>query len=101
MAPGHPCLLDASPHVPEVGAVWDEADLVVAVGTDFDGMMTQGWKQPQPPHLVAINVDPADATKNYRPDVLVEADAAAGAAALAERLSERGGLDSLAGAWPR
>ena len=96
VAPGHPCLLDTSPHVPEVGAVWDEADLVVAVGTDFDGMMTQGWKQPQPPHLVAINVDPADATKNYRPDVLVEADAAAGAAALAERLSARGGLDSLA-----
>jgi acetolactate synthase-1/2/3 large subunit len=96
VAPGHPCLLDSSPHVPEVGAVWDEADLVVAVGTDFDGMMTQGWKQPQPPHLVAINVDPADATKNYRPDVLVEADAAAGAAALAERLSERGGLGSLA-----
>jgi acetolactate synthase-1/2/3 large subunit len=96
VAPGHPCLLDASPHVPEVGAVWDEADLVVAVGTDFDGMMTQGWKQPQPPHLVAINVDAADATKNYRPDVLVEADAAAGAAALAERLGERGGLHSLA-----
>ena len=96
VAPGHPCLVDSSPHVPEVGALWDEADLVVAVGTDFDGMMTQGFKQPQPPHLVAINVDAADATKNYRPDVLVEADATAGAAALAERLTERGGLDALA-----
>ncbi len=94
--PGHPCLLEASPHVPEVGALWDDADLVVAVGTDFDAMMTQGWKQPQPPHLVAINVDPADASKNYRPDVLVEGDAAQASAALAKRLSERGGLDSLA-----
>jgi acetolactate synthase-1/2/3 large subunit len=93
--PGHPCLLEASPHVPEVGALWDDADLVVAVGTDFDAMMTQGWKQPQPPHLIAINVDPADASKNYRPDVLVEADAAQASVALAERLSERGGLDSL------
>ena len=90
-APG--CLVDALPHVPQVGALWDEADLVVAIGTDFDAMMTQGWKQPQPPHL-KDNVDPADALKNYLLDVLLEADAAA--AALAERLGERGGLDLLA-----
>jgi thiamine pyrophosphate-dependent acetolactate synthase large subunit-like protein len=96
VAPGHPCLVDAPPHVPQVGALWDEADLVVAIGTDFDAMMTQAWKQPQPPHVVAINVDPADASKNYLPDVLLEADAAAATAALAERLGDRGGLDSLA-----
>ncbi len=95
LPPGHPCLVQAPPHVPEVGALWDEADVVVAVGSDFDGMMTQGWKMPQPPHLVAINVDPTDASKNYRPDVVVEADATRSAAALAERLGERGGLDAL------
>ncbi len=95
LPPGHPCLVGAPPHVPEVGALWDEADVVVAIGSDFDGMMTQGWKMPQPPHLVAINVDARDASKNYRPDVVVEADAAAAAAALADRLGERGGLDSL------
>jgi thiamine pyrophosphate-dependent acetolactate synthase large subunit-like protein len=92
---GHGCLVESSPHVPEVGELWDEADVVVAIGSDLDGMMTQGWKQPQPPHLVAINVDPTDASKNYRPDMVVEADAAAAASALAERLGERGGLDSL------
>jgi thiamine pyrophosphate-dependent acetolactate synthase large subunit-like protein len=95
LPPGHPCLVGAPPHVPEVGALWDEADVVVAIGSDFDGMMTQGWKMPQPPHLVAINVDARDASKNYRPDVVVEADAAGAAAALADRLGERGGLDSL------
>jgi thiamine pyrophosphate-dependent acetolactate synthase large subunit-like protein len=93
--PGHPCLVESSPHVPEAGELWDEADVVVAIGSDLDGMMTQGWKQPQPPHLVAINVDPRDASKNYRPDVVVEADAGKAATALAERLSDRGGLDSL------
>ena len=93
--PGHPCLVESSPHVPEAGELWDEADVVVAIGSDLDGMMTQGWKQPQPAHLVAINVDPRDASKNYRPDVVVEADAAKATAALAERLSDRGGLDSL------
>jgi thiamine pyrophosphate-dependent acetolactate synthase large subunit-like protein len=96
LPPGHPCLVEAPPHVAEVGALWDEADVVLAVGTDFDGMMTQGWKQPQPPHLISVNVDPADAAKNYLPDVLVEADAAEGAGALAGRLEPRGGLDALA-----
>ena len=95
LPPGHPCLVEASPHVPEVGALWDDADLVVGLGTDFDGMMTQAWRQPQPPHLVAVNVDPGDASKNYRPDVVVEADVAVAADALAGRLGERGGLDSL------
>ena len=51
-------LVEATPHVARVGALWDEADAVIAIGTDLDGMMTQGWKQPQPPHLIAINVDP-------------------------------------------
>ena len=96
LPPDHPCLVEATPHVAQVGALWDEADAVIAIGTDFDGMMTQGWKQPQPPHLIAINVDPADASKNYLPDVLVECDAAEGASALAERIPERGGLDALA-----
>jgi thiamine pyrophosphate-dependent acetolactate synthase large subunit-like protein len=95
LPPGHPCLVDASPHVEEVGALWDEADVVIAVGSDLDGMMTLGWKQPQPPHLIAINVDPIDAAKNYLPDLLLECDAAEGAAALAERASERGGLEAL------
>jgi thiamine pyrophosphate-dependent acetolactate synthase large subunit-like protein len=95
LPPGHACLVESSPHVPEAGGLWDEADLIVAIGSDLDGMMTQGWKQPQPPHLVAINVDPTDASKNYRPDIVVEADARAAAAALADRLGERGGLDSL------
>ena len=40
----HPCRVGLPPHLPEAGALWDEADLVLAVGTDFDGMMTQNWR---------------------------------------------------------
>jgi acetolactate synthase-1/2/3 large subunit len=83
------------PHVPAAGALWDNADCVVAIGTDLDGMTTQNWAMPAPPHLVAVNVDPADAAKAYLPDVLVEGDAAAGAAALAERVEPRTGADHL------
>jgi thiamine pyrophosphate-dependent acetolactate synthase large subunit-like protein len=96
LPPGHPCLVEPTPHVPEVGAIWDESDTVIGIGTDFDGMMTQGWKQPQPPHLISVNVDPVDAAKNYLPDVLVEGDAAEATGALAERIDERGGLEALA-----
>ena len=92
LPPDHPCLVAAPPHVPEVGALWDGADLVVAIGSDLDGMMTQGWAMPAPPRLVAINVDRADAEKSYAPDVLIEADARDAVAALAERVPPREGL---------
>jgi acetolactate synthase-1/2/3 large subunit len=91
LPPDHPWLLGLPPHVPEAGALWDEADAVVAVGSDLDGMMTQNWAMPQPPKLVAINVDAADAGKNYRADVVIAARAATGASALAERLPRRDG----------
>jgi acetolactate synthase-1/2/3 large subunit len=58
-----------------VGALWDEADLVIGIGTDFDGVMTQNWMMPQPPRLVCVNVDAADATKNYAADVVLVGDA--------------------------
>ena len=96
LPPDHPCLVRSPPHVPEVGALWDEADLVVAIGSDFDGPMTQGWKMPQPPHLVAINVDPGDAAKEYLPDVTDRGGRARGDRRSWRRAIEpRGGLDAL------
>ncbi|HEU0025146.1 MAG TPA: thiamine pyrophosphate-binding protein [Thermoleophilaceae bacterium] len=95
LAPDHPCLVPAPPHVPEVGALWDEADLVIAVGSDLDGMMTQGWAMPAPPRLVAVNVDPADAAKNYAADLVIEADAATAVDRLTDLVDERAGLKEL------
>ena len=96
LPPEHPCLVKAPPHVAEVGALWDEADLVLAIGSDLDGMMTQGWAMPAPPRLVAINVDGADASKAYSPDVLIEADAREAVATLAARVEQHDGVDALA-----
>jgi acetolactate synthase-1/2/3 large subunit len=91
----HPCAVGLPPHLPAAGRLWDEADVVVAIGTDFDGMMTQNWAMPQPPHLIAINVDGEDAAKNYEPEVVVLADAAEATAALGERVPPRNGLEEL------
>jgi thiamine pyrophosphate-dependent acetolactate synthase large subunit-like protein len=81
--------------VPTAGRLWDEADAVLAIGTDFDGMMTQNWAMPPPRHLVAINVDAADAAKSYEPELVLVGDAAEVGGALAGRLPARGGVDEL------
>ncbi|WIY06055.1 thiamine pyrophosphate-binding protein [Amycolatopsis mongoliensis] len=89
----HPCLAPNPVHTPEVGELWDEADVVLAIGTDFDGLMTQNWRMPKPRKLVAINVDADDAAKNYPPDLTLVGDARA----IVERLlpKERPGLDDI------
>ena len=82
-------------HAREVGALWDEADVVLAIGTDFDGMMTQNWLMPRPPVLIGVNVDPADASKNYQCDLVLVGDAKAVLEQLLPGLSPRGGLPQL------
>jgi acetolactate synthase-1/2/3 large subunit len=86
----HPCAVGLPPHLPAVGALWDEADAVLAIGTDFDGMMTQNWTMPPPRHLVTVNVDPADAAKSYEPELMLTGDARAIVEALMPLVAERG-----------
>ncbi|MDX6731442.1 MAG: acetolactate synthase large subunit [Baekduia sp.] len=86
LAGDHPLAIGLPPHLDEAGAIWEQADVVIAVGTDLDGMSTMNWRLPRPHRLIAINVDGADARKNYLPDVLVEADAAVALRALAAAL---------------
>jgi len=86
----HPCAVGLPPHVPQVGALWDDADVVVAIGTDFDGTMTQNWLQPAPPDLVTVNLDAADAAKAYSPTVSLVADARLGTETLVDLLDPAG-----------
>ncbi len=46
LPPEHPCAVPGPVHAREVGDLWDEADVVVAIGTDFDGTNTQNWQMP-------------------------------------------------------
>lgn len=78
----HPRAVGLPPHEPEVATFIAEADLMLAIGTDFDGMMTRNWRMPRPSKLVSINVDADDMAKNFEPDVAVRGDARAVAEAL-------------------
>jgi thiamine pyrophosphate-dependent acetolactate synthase large subunit-like protein len=95
IAPHHPCAVPGTVHAREVGALWDEADVVLAVGTDFDGTNTQNWKMPAPPALISVNVDAAEASKNYPADVALIGDARSVLEHLVPRVTQRTGLPEL------
>jgi acetolactate synthase-1/2/3 large subunit len=73
---GHPHLVPAPPHEPQVTELIRQAGCTIAIGSDLDAMNTMAWKLPLPSPRIAINVDTADATKNYQFDHAVELDAA-------------------------
>ncbi len=95
LAPDHPCAVPGPAHAREVGDLWDEADVVVAIGTDFDGTNTQNWQMPAPPTLIAVNIDEADANKSYRSDVTLVGDARAVLEQLLPAAPVRTGLPEL------
>ena len=68
---------------------------MISVGSDLDGVQTQNFAMPQPPRMIAVNLDAGDATKNYRADAVLAAPAGEACAQLAGAVRERGGLDAL------
>ncbi|MGE0221040.1 thiamine pyrophosphate-binding protein [Mycolicibacterium sp.] len=73
----HRLALRSPVQVARVEQMFTEADLVIAIGTDFDGISTRSWKIAAPRQLLTVNVDATDAGKNYLPDQSLEGDAAA------------------------
>jgi thiamine pyrophosphate-dependent acetolactate synthase large subunit-like protein len=83
---GHPAYTGVPVHEPESEALLAGSDLLLAVGTDFDGMDTKNWSIRLPPRLVSVNCDVTDMTKNYMPDLAVHADARLAVEGLLDRL---------------
>lgn len=85
----HPCAVGLPPHEPEVAELIAGAELMLAVGTGFDGMMTRNWRMPMPAELAVINCVAEELTKNYRPDLGVLGDARDTLAALLDQIPGR------------
>lgn len=96
---GHPLALALPPHDPAVTRLIASSDALLAVGTDFDAMNTQGWRLPLPRPRVVINVENEDLRRNYAADVAIEGDAREALAALLKALPPRvtgGGAKAVA-----
>ena len=52
---GHELLAGGPIHEPEIHQVASEADLLLVLGSDFDGMNTRNWQMPVPAQVIAIN----------------------------------------------
>ena len=83
LPPDHPCAVPLPPHVEAVGALWDQADCVLVLGSDLDFMNTQGFRQPRPPVLLAVDLAEL---ANVEPDVQVRGDVRPVLAAVLETL---------------
>jgi thiamine pyrophosphate-dependent acetolactate synthase large subunit-like protein len=81
----HPLVVGLPPHEPEVAELIAGADLMIGIGSDFDGMMTRNWSMPLPRAMATINCAAEDLTKNYPFDITVLADAKLGLQALLAR----------------
>lgn len=71
----HPLNIGLPPHEPEVSELIEKADLLLALGTGFDGMMTRNWRMQLPGRLAVVNCAEEDLAKNFTPDVAVLGDA--------------------------
>lgn len=74
----------------DVRAVLEDADVVLAVGTDFDGVATDGWSLPMGDALIHVTVDAADVGHSYDPDVAIFDDAGTACDELATTLRNCG-----------
>lgn len=85
----HPLALALPPHEPAVTKLIASSDALLAVGTDLDGMNTQGWRLPLPRPRIVINIENEDLRRNYGADLAIESDARPALSMLADALEAR------------
>jgi acetolactate synthase-1/2/3 large subunit len=70
-------------------AVLNSADVVLALGTDFDGPNTDRWSLPMGESLVHVDIDPSELDNAYESTASVVGDVATVVDVLLDRLRER------------
>ncbi|WP_218780655.1 thiamine pyrophosphate-binding protein [Halorarum halophilum] len=81
-------------HIPP-GAkrVLDRADVVLALGTNFDGITTANWSLPMGDRLIHVTLDPESVDVAYEADVAVLADVADAVESIRDGLEGADGWD--------
>ncbi|MBK9738411.1 MAG: thiamine pyrophosphate-binding protein [Actinobacteria bacterium] len=91
---GDPLLVNAPVHEPEVAQVVAEADLLLIIGSSFDGMNTKNWRIDLPPRRAALTLGSL-IQRTVDLDCLISADVHEGLAALHETLDDTGVEDRV------
>jgi acetolactate synthase I/II/III large subunit len=81
---------------PDVRALCREADLLVAIGTRFQGTNTENWAMQLPARLVQLDIDPSLPGRNYPVEAAIVGDARESTAALLAALEMAGSAEVLA-----
>jgi acetolactate synthase-1/2/3 large subunit len=92
----HPACVGFFPLDASVGALFEQCDLLLAVGTRFRGNETRTWQLALPTPRIQIDVEPSLLGRNYPIDVGIVSDARCALAALAEALPTRSSPEWLA-----
>ncbi len=75
LSPADPANVGLPPHEPEIERLLGSAEVLIALGTDFDGMMTKDARLTLPPTIVDVNVDLGRTSFGYGGVVPVLGDA--------------------------
>ncbi len=84
---GDPLLVDMPVHEPEVGQIVADADLILILGSSFDGMNTMNWRLPLPPRRAAITLG-SSIEQTVDLDCLIAADLGPALSVLEEALDD-------------
>ena len=82
----HPLCMGGLTAQPGASQPLEQADVVIAIGTRFQGGSTRNWTLPFSGKLIHIDADPGVVGRNYRVDVPVVSDARLGLATLLKSL---------------
>lgn len=89
IAEDHPLAMGPLPQQPQFAEIIDDADVVLAVGTRFQGGATRNWSLAIPGKLIHLDADPAVIGRSYQPDIAVIGDAKAGLNAIVQAVDGR------------
>lgn len=85
----HPRCVGFFPVDPGVGVLYEQADLLLAVGTRLRGNETRNWQLPLPSPRIQIEVEPELIGRNYPIDVGIVGDARLSLEALLTRVNRQ------------
>ncbi len=99
MGEDDPACIGNLPWDPDVRELCRRSDLLVAVGTRYQGTNTENWNMQLPAAILQIDVVPERPGRNYEPTIVLAGDAKATLRALLAALAEDGTVARSEEGW--